>query len=491
MLTKSTKQNELYGKSSGWRRRLLLAMVVFSVSLMVASILLLLQLAYPVLADPGTIIDSFDVTQALTQTTQGSTSGVADGTTGLLGGERDIVLTKTNDLAGSVTVWVNRDNNSKLSHSQDSNVTAETLVTYDGNDNNATTLAPNGLGGQDLTENGTNNAFHLEIVSADFETTITITVYTDYVTKCSSLGLDTPSGWEADYPPQSLIFPFAKFTQGSGCSSPAVFTDVGAITLFIEGDTPATDLTFEKFEAISVDFGDLPNPTANAFPDYQITMLSDNGAAHVISDSLKLGDNIDKEDDGQESVNADGDDTNGTDDEDGVVRTSGFKWGTTISGVGSVDVTVTGPLSGCLSAWIDWRRDEDFDDSSYLGANENIIDYVPVVSGTRTFTFTTPTDFPAGDGCYFARFRLFPRRADGTCNDGGADTSGFYVGQYPAGEVEDYRWCFGPNAITSGRLKATSASSRFPVNPVAVTLALLASGMVVGSMLVLCHRGHK
>ena len=490
-------QNASHGRSSGRVRRSLLAIATGMGIILMAIVLVLLQQGvHPVRANPDVTIDAFTTEQHMTQTGIGSTFSVSS-TVGadIIGQEREITVTVTAfGTANTLNVDIIGGN---MAHSQGSGVVGTTEVTWDGSaDGGSAGIDPDGLGAQDLTEEGMNSALHLELVSADFSTRITVTVYTDFITQCSSLAVTAPGDWPSTNPPWSLLFPFAAFTTGSGCTSAADFTKVGAITLFIDGATPDTDITLKAFEAVPVDFGDLPSPTG-AFPDYQITVFADNGAAHVINNNLKLGANIDKENDGQESANADGDDTAVTDDEDGVVPTPGFLWGTTITDVGSVDVTVTGPLSGCLSAWIDWSDDGDLTDSDVNGANENIIDYVPVVSGTTTFTFTTPANFPnhtgqAGypnhDRTYFARFRLFPRKS-GACAKGTATTSGFYVNQFPAGEVEDYLFEFGPNIVTLTRLKASSAPSRLPANAAAAALALLASSMVVGGVLVLRRRG--
>ena len=60
------------------------------------------------------------------------------------------------------------------------------------------------------------------------------------------------------------------------------------------------------------DFGDAPDPTYS-------TLSVSNGASHLISPSVYLGSRVDGEFDGQPNALATGDDSNGVDDEDGVV----------------------------------------------------------------------------------------------------------------------------------------------------------------------------
>lgn len=212
----------------------------------------------------------------------------------------------------------------------------------------------------------------------------------------------------------------------------------------------------------AIDLGDLPE-------EYDNTVLGDDGARHVIG-SLYLGSIVDAEPDGQESGDTSGDDTyDGSDDEDGVVRTSGVNWTQTAGG--SVDVTVSG--IGCICAWIDWTQDGDFADSG-----ETILYNVAVTTGTQSYTFSIPVD--PSNKTFFARFRLYP--PDGSCTTAKSPT-----GLASNGEVEDYQWSFGPTAVTLTHLSA-KASPGFPVGATAAALAFLASGAAVGGVLVLRRR---
>ncbi|MBT3388773.1 MAG: hypothetical protein HN413_00020, partial [Chloroflexi bacterium] len=168
----------------------------------------------------------------------------------------------------------------------------------------------------------------------------------------------------------------------------------------------------------ALDFGDLPAA-------YSLTMNADDGARHTTS-SIYLGASIDGESDGQESASADGDDTNDTDDEDGVSVPGAW---TDSAGGGAVDVTVTGG-AGCLSAWLDWDGDNDF-----TGANDQILAMQEVSAGVNNLTFDVPAGKSSGD--YYTRFRLAPDTGtQGDCSD---DAALGPTGLVSGGEVEDHK----------------------------------------------------
>ena len=215
------------------------------------------------------------------------------------------------------------------------------------------------------------------------------------------------------------------------------------------------------------DHGDLPA----SYP----TLNSASGPIHLVGPGLYLGQCVDAETDGQPDAAALGDDSavtaprygtcTSTDDEDGVVRTLNVKWQT----VGSVDVTV-GAGSGCLSGWIDWDND-----GNLTTAGDLIVDNVLLNVGTSTRTFPIPVAHQPANGMYYARFRLYPTDQGGVCT-----TIRTPTGQALGGEVEDYRWTFGPNAVTLSSMSASSAASRLPlVLGVVIALSVLIGGVVL------------
>ena len=169
------------------------------------------------------------------------------------------------------------------------------------------------------------------------------------------------------------------------------------------------DIGWEVDTSTTKDWGDAPN---SSYP----TRSSNNGARHTLGSGLELGVTADPDDDGQSGANSNGDDTDGFDDDDGVVFSEDYlQAGTTMS----IDVTATAS-GGKLDAWIDFNGDGDWSDSG-----EQIFDTESLARGENRLTFDIPED--ANEGTTYARFRL--SSAGGLNFTGGADD----------GEVEDYR----------------------------------------------------
>jgi gliding motility-associated-like protein len=147
--------------------------------------------------------------------------------------------------------------------------------------------------------------------------------------------------------------------------------------------------------------------------DYGDAPASYGSAYHVIDFSMHMGEEIDGEDEYQASENADGDDSNGEDDEDGVTFSELVRGNSA-----TISVNVVG--SGHIHAWIDWNIDGDFNDTG-----ERIIFNAAQGDETDDFSITVPANALISEPT-FARFRFGPR---------GLESSG------PAnsGEVEDYQ----------------------------------------------------
>jgi hypothetical protein len=154
------------------------------------------------------------------------------------------------------------------------------------------------------------------------------------------------------------------------------------------------------------DYGDAPDPT---FP----TLLASGGAAHLLGSGLHLGATVDGEADGQPSANADGDDLDGSDDEDGVT------FSTPIGGGFDAGVDVVASGAGLLNAWLDFNADGDWAD-----AGEQVFTDQAVAAGDNPLGFAVPVD--AAVGTTFARFRI--------SSSGGLSYDGFASD----GEVEDH-----------------------------------------------------
>ena len=449
--------------------------------LFTALIAMLLLPAMPIFANPDIEVDAFGDTQTVTQTGVGTNTGSVTG--GMLGGERDVEVEVTGTGGGNQLVYqVNAGGSGQLAHSHGSGVLGLSTSQWDGSaDGGALTVDYDGLGGEDLTNSGNDNAFVLVLIESDASVDATITVYSGDDAHCSSLTRDLPDIGVNELT-RVVIFRYQDFAPA--CGNAASFDSVGAVVLEIDGQAaPSADVTIDLFTTGTVDYGDLPGSS----PDYQNTLLANNGAGHVVGSVLYLGTLIDGEVDGQEDAQAGtgstgGDDNNGVDDEDGVVRTSAINW-SQASG-GSVDVVVSGSGgSGCLNGWIDWNQDGNSWDISGMNFVWDTDEYIVQNSTTGTGTYTFDIPVAPGDECFYARFRAMPALAAGGCET--LDPT-FDLGlkqQYASGEVEDYYWCFGPNAITITSVTAHSG----PAIWVAAALGLVGLG-VVGALVIVRRR---
>ncbi|MEZ6092125.1 MAG: GEVED domain-containing protein [Pirellulaceae bacterium] len=180
-----------------------------------------------------------------------------------------------------------------------------------------------------------------------------------------------------------------------------------------EGGQDVQQVDLAVVGGIELDFGDaLDSIAAPLYP----TLLENDGARHVIG-SLFLGSRVDADPDGLPTSNADGDDSTGQDDEDGVAF---------VASLVSVDasttkssVSVVASEAGKLDAWIDFNQDGDWND-----VGEQIFTSATVSAGTNLLSFDVIAGATPGETA--ARFRL--SRSGGLLPTGAADD----------GEVEDY-----------------------------------------------------
>lgn len=154
-------------------------------------------------------------------------------------------------------------------------------------------------------------------------------------------------------------------------------------------------------------------------PDSYGTTLANGGPHGIASQSLKLGAEVEFDADGQPNAAADGDDTNRTDDEDGVAGPISVTRGEP----SSVEVSVTNNLTdpATLAAWLDRDRSGTFD------ADERVLVPVPASSGTATYTVDLGAVTTTQNT--YVRFRLLR----------GSVANPLPTGAGPVGEVEDHR----------------------------------------------------
>ncbi len=195
---------------------------------------------------------------------------------------------------------------------------------------------------------------------------------------------------------------------------------------------------FGPTDAMVYDFGDLPDT-------YKTTHASD-GARHQVG-TLMLGATVASEPDGQPSADASGDGS----EEDGVTRQdgvagSGWSEGTVSSGHGgSMEVTISGG-SGYLQAFMDFGLGT-LTEVTLRDASGNAL-AMPLAAGTHRVYFDIPANtFGPGDTSVAVRIRL--------------SSTGVQSATGPAadGEVEDYIWHFGPNAVSLTDFRADVSPS--------------------------------
>ncbi|MCC6413984.1 MAG: carboxypeptidase regulatory-like domain-containing protein, partial [Saprospiraceae bacterium] len=195
------------------------------------------------------------------------------------------------------------------------------------------------------------------------------------------------------------------------------------VSMLPTGAAPDGEVEDYLTQVMAFDFGDLPdNNTAGSYPTDGTNGAGEGiGASHKINGTLKLGANVDFENAGQPSALANGDDTNGSDDENGIAAFPTFTAGqpATLS-VNAMNMTGSAAV---LYAYFDWNKDGDFND-----VNEVV--NVPVPDGTNgnvsvsvNVPLTATTNMNLG-----VRFRL--------SND--VLAAGTPSGPAPNGEVEDY-----------------------------------------------------
>ncbi len=179
-------------------------------------------------------------------------------------------------------------------------------------------------------------------------------------------------------------------------------------------NTAIASLSDNVFQIPRSDFGDAAD--SGAWPRYP-TLLVNDGARHTIG-PLFLGTSVDHEMDGQPTAAADGDDSNGEPDDDGVVSVATLVT-TGASHPTNSSFSVTATQAGKLDAWIDFNQDGDWNDPG-----EQIFVSVDVAAAANLLSFTIPPGAKPAETA--ARFRL--------SSAGGLNPTG----EAADGEVEDY-----------------------------------------------------
>jgi uncharacterized repeat protein (TIGR01451 family) len=204
-----------------------------------------------------------------------------------------------------------------------------------------------------------------------------------------------------------------------------ILANLDRIDIAAEGrDGP--DLTELDSVGMACDRGDAPNT-------YRTTNSS-NAPTHQISATIKLGNKLDAENDGQPTPNADGDDQDLSasnrigivDDEDGISSFPRLTAGATSYSIPTANVSATG--TGTLSAWIDFNEDGVFSAAEYTS--------VSVTNGTLSGPLNWNGISIGSVGQTFARFRFTSSILIDNTATTNIDERAF--GLATDGEVEDY-----------------------------------------------------
>ncbi len=218
------------------------------------------------------------------------------------------------------------------------------------------------------------------------------------VTGNSGGNYDTPNGGVTNEP--NGMSGAAYFR--NGIAAPYTLTSAGTATPAVFGGSTASFL----LESDNADVGDAPASYGNP--------------THTIA-GIRLGASVDADSGLLNNATATGDDTNNTDDEDGVTLTPLLPTGEIT--IVPVDIQNGG---GFLNVWFDWNADGDFVD-----AGEQMVTNQAVAAGTTNLNIAVP--LTAIIGPTFARFRV--------CTSNTAlDNCSSPRGTVQSGEVEDYQF---------------------------------------------------
>jgi uncharacterized repeat protein (TIGR01451 family) len=212
---------------------------------------------------------------------------------------------------------------------------------------------------------------------------------------------DTPNG-NANNEPNGFTGGAWFRNGGATPNSLYTLTMAGAAATLTYGATNASFL----LESDNADVGDAP--------------ISYGNPTHTIA-GIRLGASVDADAALLNDATATGDDTNSTDDEDGVTLTPLLPTGETT--IVPVNIQNAG---GFLNVWFDWNADGDFND-----AGEQMVTSQAVAVGATNLNIAVPLTAIIGNT--FARFRV-------CTNNTALDNCNTPVSTVQSGEVEDYQF---------------------------------------------------
>ena len=189
-------------------------------------------------------------------------------------------------------------------------------------------------------------------------------------------------------------------------------------------------------------------------------------ASSTVVTTLKIGATTDKESTATTNVTATGDDTTGSDDEDGVTLPASVQQGAT--GSMTVNVTNTTGSTAYLNVWIDWN-----DNGNITSAGSQVATNVTVASGTsnsnRVVNFTAPAT--AVLGTVGVRVRLTSSSSPGTDGaDGNGEVEDHMLTIVPSTDFGDYGLFASATQVANSNLRiGTNATDTEVSNPSSTT----------------------
>ncbi|HIF9253909.1 TPA: GEVED domain-containing protein [Photobacterium damselae] len=190
--------------------------------------------------------------------------------------------------------------------------------------------------------------------------------------------------------------------------------------------------------SVLADYGDAPDVGVSVGGGDYRTIAADNGPFHsVVSATIFIGTTApDGELDGAQSTNADGDDLDGTDDEDSLGITQLYETSTTFSY--NQLVNNSSGSDAYLYAWVDWDNSGTFDKDEFVEGGVSTGDPIVIPTGSSNVgTSMLWSTLPALSSMdeYYLRVRISDQIL--TDSASGSDEDPRSLGNGGSGEVED------------------------------------------------------
>jgi len=185
----------------------------------------------------------------------------------------------------------------------------------------------------------------------------------------------------------------------------------------------------EDYEIVIGENGPYP-PVPQDGWDYGDAPASYGSAWHMVASGLSMGAMIDAEATANTSAAADGDDTHGSDDEDGMSLSTGLAGGKTVEVCVDVHNQDSSPRDVTVAGWIDFDGNGQWEPLSDHLFTRTV--HVPPFSIVKECAYVVVPQ-NAKPGTTFARFRLFNDTAQP-----GLDFAALPTGDGGEGEIEDH-----------------------------------------------------